>query len=490
MNKAISDPVRPSKYPDESVQSERPLRDCHNLMGNMSGKEPDSDQASVWYKAVDSIHQSRSIAGALRIVGAFLLVLSLSLFLIQGFQTSTDLQRYFLLLGQTVLLTVAGFAVGYLLKEPRGARVFFGLGLLSIPANFAVLGAMIYSLMPMDTLISSYPGYATWQSSSTGELLLAGIAGAVVLIPMALFCFAIFARQDKGWLSLGLLLSSSMLLIPSRSVASITVLSSIAVVAMIVLSGRLQTTKSGISTREMHFAQALLFVPPLLMLGRSAMFYSVDTHFALALLLSLYYLLRRAVARFDRPSRWAGVTQLAAVFLVVTISATIASLISTFVPVFNATVVYSLMCAILLLEFARHVNGTRLLNVMQIVWSLSTLLYLTNDYLIWNGPANILTSLMVAAGVMACGVLMRHVFCTFTGFLAVVVQIAINSRELITIALESGWLVLAVTGTGIIVFGSLIERFGPRLQLRWRKHGNSAANTSQNLEQLSSETAT
>ena len=76
------------------------------------------------------IRKATTIAELTRLSGAALIVFALSLFLMQGVDASNDLQRYHLLLLQTSFLGAAGFAVGFLLKEPRGARVFFSLGLI------------------------------------------------------------------------------------------------------------------------------------------------------------------------------------------------------------------------------------------------------------------------------------------------------------------------------------------------------------------------
>ena len=84
----------------------------------------------------------------------------------------------YVLLGQSGLLALAGLAIGYLLKEPKGARVFLTLALASVPANMAVLGAMVYSIAPLDgllpgtaTLDGGYPAYAFWEASGPGDLL-------------------------------------------------------------------------------------------------------------------------------------------------------------------------------------------------------------------------------------------------------------------------------------------------------------------------------
>ena len=91
-----------------------------------------------------SIRNFATVSEALRILGAAILLASMSLFLLQGWNEGNDIRRYLMLLAQTGLLTAAGFALSHGLKETKGARLFFGLALVSIPANFTILGALLY----------------------------------------------------------------------------------------------------------------------------------------------------------------------------------------------------------------------------------------------------------------------------------------------------------------------------------------------------------
>ena len=117
-------------------------------------------------RAVASVRTHASLADALRPVGAALLVTSASRFLLAGVEVDRDLRRFALLLGQTALLTGAGFAVARLFDDARGARLLFALALLSVPAGFAVLGAMAYSLAPIDP--ASLPAPSSWPTEGAG----------------------------------------------------------------------------------------------------------------------------------------------------------------------------------------------------------------------------------------------------------------------------------------------------------------------------------
>ena len=75
----------------------------------------------------------------------------------QGWSEGNDIRRYLLLLAQTGLLGAAGFALSHLVRETNGARIFFGLALVSIPANFTILGALLYSVFQWDGGLTTDP---------------------------------------------------------------------------------------------------------------------------------------------------------------------------------------------------------------------------------------------------------------------------------------------------------------------------------------------
>ena len=136
---------------------------------------PDDDVGPVFVKSrrsfsvegiARSIRNFATLSEALRMLGAAVLVASMSVFLLKGWDTGNDVGQYLLLLAQTGLLAAAGFAMSHGLRETRGARVFFGLALISICANFTILGAMVFSVLHWDIGLIEYPAYALWQIES------------------------------------------------------------------------------------------------------------------------------------------------------------------------------------------------------------------------------------------------------------------------------------------------------------------------------------
>ncbi|WP_156100022.1 hypothetical protein [Nitrosococcus oceani] len=52
--------------------------------------------------------------------------------------------------------------MGHWLRENKGARLLLLLALVSVPVNFAILGAFIYSASHVSEV--TYPVFATWQA--------------------------------------------------------------------------------------------------------------------------------------------------------------------------------------------------------------------------------------------------------------------------------------------------------------------------------------
>lgn len=168
-------------------------------------------------KLMRSLRNVATVSEALRVLGAGVILVSMSVFLLQGWSEGNDIRRYLLLLAQTGLLGLAGFALSHLVRETKGARLFFGLALVSVPANFTILGALLYSVFQWDGGLTTYPGYAEWRIDDIANIGLTMSAAMVVLIPVTLFCFAVMARHSAKPLAIHFLLLNVLLLLPVRN---------------------------------------------------------------------------------------------------------------------------------------------------------------------------------------------------------------------------------------------------------------------------------
>lgn len=217
-----------------------------------------------------------ALSRLLRFVGAGTLIAAIYLFLFQGWQTGNDIDRYRIMLTQTLGLSIAGFACSYWLNENKSARLLLGLSLLSVPVNFAILGGLLYSQIQWDTGLSHYPEFARWSGDSLISTLLTAVVGVLVLIPVIIIGFMILARQSAARLSLLFILGSAAILLPVRNIEIIGGFLLILTIIMLQQSHALQRHDTSLHTLEGRFARYLLFLPAGIILARATYLYEAD----------------------------------------------------------------------------------------------------------------------------------------------------------------------------------------------------------------------
>jgi len=74
-----------------------------------------------------------SLSGLLRGLGGLVIIVAFVIFLFKGWRDGDELSRYLLLIGHSLILSLAGFASGHLLHEGKGARLFIALALAAVP---------------------------------------------------------------------------------------------------------------------------------------------------------------------------------------------------------------------------------------------------------------------------------------------------------------------------------------------------------------------
>lgn len=187
-------------------------------------KEPDSHVAKNQRSVVNTVKDFMTISRLLRLTGALTVIASMSALLLQEWAIGSDMDRFYLLLAQTVLLAAGGCGLSFLLKENKGARVFFNLSLLSITATMTTLGALIFSTVQWSSGLTDYPSLAHWQAPNFIAMIYAMVSAFLAAIPIALFSYAVMARPLAKSLTCVFLLSNLLLLIPVRDSFSIGLL--------------------------------------------------------------------------------------------------------------------------------------------------------------------------------------------------------------------------------------------------------------------------
>lgn len=212
----------------------------------------------------------------LRGIGALAIIVSLYTFLARGWDASSDLFRYLIFLGHTGALAGIGLVSAKIIKEAKGARLLLILALLSIPINFAILGAFIYS-SSANAIAIQYPHYMTWSMESFRSSINLTVIATIIMVPISLLGFKVLVRNMHKQSSIFFLSISGLLLIPFRQPEWVAILALVAGIAVF-LFHRLQLRKVLThKTLEGKIAFLLHFIPIAILLGRSFWLYAFDS---------------------------------------------------------------------------------------------------------------------------------------------------------------------------------------------------------------------
>jgi hypothetical protein len=411
-----------------------------------------------------------TLSEIVRIFGACAVLASMSLFLLEGWNEGNDIQRYFKLLAQTGLLTGAGFALSYFLKENKGARFFFGLSLVSVVSSFTILGSLIYSLFQWDGQLIEYPEVLTWQAIDLTTFMPI-CAGAIVLLSLlSSFSFRVFSRNIAGSLTLNFLLMNSLLLIPVRGSLSISVLAA-AVFWVCSMTVKRLSQKDRINfTKETKFSLALLFLPGIIIIARALSLYNVDEVMLIALCGLAYFALRSWLIRLEQASFGKRLMELTQLVLVVVIAVQSVSLLPSSLSD-TLPALFSMIVAAFSYDQIGRSCDTRWRSF---VLNLSVVsLVLLNIAFAMLEPALIIQLMSFGVTAFMLG-FVKHTkplvsgstFAKNSAIMGCAVSLLLVALELVSLAQLSTWMVVGLIGMLLIIGASFYERFGLSL---WSK---------------------
>lgn len=434
--------------------------------------EPTLNQTQpIWPKAgeptrngiLETMQSCISAATMLRLAGALTVIAAMSSFLLQDWSAGSDAQRYYMLLAQTLLLAGGGFGLSFLLKENKGARVFFGLGLLSITANMATLGALIFSVTQWSGGLASYPGFATWQADPA-SLGMAIAAGAIVSLPVAWFGYMVLARRSAALLSGLFLFGNLLLLLPVRESLPVGIIAAIGVALPLWLLHKRVDSDVSLRTPEGYFALATLFVPVGLVVVRSLWLYQADALLQATLAAIAYAVLRVATPLADPAGKTRGALETAAVVAALAVAYPLAMLVSPTQGQMFYTLCGGISAALILDIALRSPQQKDALGF--VAASLLALLHL-KALVVLGGV--IAAPLCIVAGAAVCiiGKVLQQRLLLVLGAATALAGLVQQAYNIVTLVDFSGWAVLAVLGASTIIAASVIERYGAVIKLKW-----------------------
>ena len=413
-----------------------------------------------------TVRNFATLSEALRMLGAVVILASMSVFLLQGWNEGNDIRRYLLLLAQTGLLAAAGFAMSHIIKETKGARSFFGLALVSIPANFTILGALLYSVFQWDGGLTAYPAYADWRIEDLASIGFTMSAAMLVLVPVTLFCFAIMARRSTKPLSMHFLLLNALLLLPVRSSIVAGTIALIGIVWALFVMGKLTLDDLAMKTGEGKFALATLLIPPGIILFRSMYFYQVDS-LMVAMVAMALFLAARAASEFpDRNARLAAALEALSWPLAMIFSIALSNALEPGIRADLMAPTFSLIYGALALDLVRRTDSRALARMIGGSFSLAVAVSFAFSVALVPSATSALLSVAAGASLLLWGVACRKPFSIIAGLVTLGAGVMFGFGAILQLIISSSWIDLALFGAGAIALGSVLDRHGAAIKLR------------------------
>jgi hypothetical protein len=406
-----------------------------------------------------------TVSNLLRVLGAGVLITSVTMFLFKGWSTGNDIEKYLMLLAHTVILAITGVAVGRWLKESKGARLFLSLSLVSAVINFAVLGGLIYSQVQWDNGLGLYPSFARWQADSLSGALGISALAWFALAPVALFSFMALARRSSLHLALLFMLSCTTLLVPIRQVEVVAVLCVGLVELLIHQVIQAKRHNPSLATHEGRFARLILFLAPCILIGRGIYLYSADV-LMLTVIAGIVFMAIRQLSMdaqlSDRARRWINVLSVPPA--IVTAGGMAYTLfdagwidMAAGLPI--ASVVLAALCIDLALRHPANSGYQRLANHVLAIGMLANLC-------LFPSIGTAVVCLVSGIVVVVHSYTISHRGGFFTGLAGLLAGGGYQCYLAFEVFDFTSWSALAIMGVLAIVAGSVLERHGPVIRAR------------------------
>ncbi len=212
------------------------------------------------------LQEHMSVSGVMRLIGVLVVVAGMCSFLLEEWHSWNDTGRYFVMFGGSCLFALAGLLMSYAMRDNVSARVFLGLGLASVVANFTTLGGLVHSLYQP----------AAGMDLGAGSVLLAMACAYTVLLPIAWFAFKVLAGTSARLLTFAFAGMNSLLLLPMRDSLSVGLLTAVAVAVPLWLSRTSLRDRLALKTIEGRVSMLALGAPAAIIVARALWLYQAD----------------------------------------------------------------------------------------------------------------------------------------------------------------------------------------------------------------------
>jgi len=355
-----------------------------------------------------------------------------------------------------------GFGSGHWLREAKGARLFLTLALASVPANFTILGAFIYSRLGSPSV--AYPTFATWQVGSLSMALWLTAGALALLLPVTWLGFMVLARRSTARLTALYLAANAVLLMPIRD-TGVVAWGILALMGVVLIGTRAAVAADGsLRTPEGITARALQVLPAIVILGRAVSFYTLNASLYAATAIAVFLVLRSVsvqcesspcLHRFlDRLSVLPAV--IAAVYVADLVTAAFSIVASAGLPVFAFT------AAGFLLEISTRAvySGAGYRRGAAGVVGAGLLANLV----VHAGVTSAALCLAGGLGILVYGYLVTQRLVFTSGCVVLLAGLGYQVYHAVTVFDLGSWGSLAALGFAAILSGSLVDRYGTALK--------------------------
>ena len=427
----------------------------------MSNTMTDSITEMASGQTNDSQTWLEKLPGVMRAFGGIAVLLSLYSFMLNGWEGSSDLVRYSMLLGHTGLLAVIALLSGHFFKEGKGPRLLLMLALVSVSANFSILGAFIFSATT-DVGGWQYPQYLSWTVDGISTALITTTVACVILIPVIAVGFRTLARGLSVKLGVMFALSNLVLLLPMRDPWLLTVVVISLSVYTLLASAKTARQRTEANTLEGRVALLLQFLPIGILIGRNVWLYAADSFVYMAAALSIFVALRQCLLLMPSNNRFKTLVEFISAWAALCAGGgLITGLAGAGMSEALAIVAGSLLSGAMIYELSMRASAQRLYRFLATALVVISLLF------------NIVVGVGMLASMMALvgGVIMlvasfslqqRALF--IGGLILLVTSIGYQLLKAFQFYDFGYWATLAVLGVLAIVLGSVLESRGARIR--------------------------
>ena len=408
----------------------------------------------------------QKLPNLLRLLGAAAVIIAMYSFLAKGWQSGNDTFRYLMMLGHSGVLAAIGLASGHWLKEGKGARLLLSLALVSVPANFAILGAFIFSQSDVAQSMQ-YPSYMAWSVDSMQTALMTSAGALLVLTPIIYLGFLVLARSMATKLSLLFLMSNAALLLPMREPYMIGLLVLGFGVLTLFFTNHVAKGQSSAKTQEGVTALALQFLPLAVLLGRSLWLYATDLFLFAVMAATFFLALRQLSYQLEPESRLRGVLDLLSMLSSLALGFWLSAALfdSRLLPSALVFPLSGLASTAMLIELAtRSTRNTRFYHRLAV--SVLTLGMLAN-LLIFNSVLAALSSIIVGMMISTYGYKHQQRSLFSGGIAMLLLGLAQQIYQAFHLFDLGSWASLALLGIASIVIASTLESKGGKFKPRF-----------------------